>query len=627
MREKHQVHLRTRRVRREPECLERVLLFNVWEVKTVKSTQRHAAWAVGFLALSLASAPLQLGAQASGPQQRGGPPNQDTPYILIAAFHSTDRKLGTDMADEMRKRLQNEHSAKELYVIPKNNINNTLEASGYRPDSALNASDLMELAKQLRGDQVLDGTVNKTANGVHVETRLLMRTGQTIVGQPLPAVDAKDPGDAAKQIERDLTEASKAIKPYRDCTNDLRAAKYDQAVKDARLGLTAYPNSSFARLCLLSAFSSMKAPADSIIAVASAIAAQDPTSMIALANLADAYQQKGDTTKVIETNLRIYRLDPSNAQIAQSIVTTLAQSGAPDKALPIVDSLLVQNPGDPNMLKTKWLLQLRAAQNSTTPAQKSQFFKAAIQSGEDYVKVDTAAATVDYYQRQIGAAQQDSNTAAIQQLAAKAEQKFPKEATFPLLLASQYRKAGQLQQSLMEAEKATAIDPKNNNAWLLAVVTANDMNQPDTALALAQKAIAAGADKATLGQALLAPVGAALKKAQESKARADWEAALKAAQMVDSIASSPQTKFYIGVSSFSVAVDILNNVQTLAKSKSKADHDEACTEAKQAEDLIATTSMAMPAGASVDKNVAGQIMGVATQYGDFITQVKKAFCK
>jgi hypothetical protein len=135
---------------REPERMRRVLLINVWEVKTVKATQRHAAAAVGFLGLSLMGAPAF--AQQQQPAQRGGPPGPETPYILVTTCQSADRKLGVEAADELRRRIQSEHSAKELYAVPKAGINGTLEASGYRPDSALNASDLMELSKQLHGE-------------------------------------------------------------------------------------------------------------------------------------------------------------------------------------------------------------------------------------------------------------------------------------------------------------------------------------------------------------------------------------------------------------------------------------------------------------------------------------------
>jgi tetratricopeptide (TPR) repeat protein len=595
----------------------------------VKSSQRPSARGLALLALTLTSAPL-LAQVSQQPAQRGGVPNGDTPYILVATFRSTDRILGVTMADEVRKRLQTEHSTKELYVIPKTNINNTLEASGYRADSALNASDLMELAKQLRGEQVLDGIVTKTASGVHVEPRLLMRTGQQIVAQPLPVVDAKDPGDAAKQIERGLSDASKAIPSYKLCTTALRAAKYDDASKAARAGLTAYPNSSFARLCLLSAFASQKAPPDSIIGVARAIVASDPTSMIALANLADAYAQKGDTAKAIETNLAIYKLDPSNTTIGTSIVTQLAQFGSPDKALPIIDSMLVQNPGDPSMLKNKWLLLLRSAQADSNRTTKSSKLKLAITAGEDYVKADTAAATLDYFQRQIGAAQTDSNTAMVQTLAAKAAQRFPNDASLQLLLAQIYRKSGQMQQALAAARRATDIEPKNANAWLFAIVTANDLNMPDTAMALAQKAIAAGSSKDQLGQALLGPVGAAAKKAQDAKGqpeeRADWEAALKSAQTADAIVSSQATKFYIGLASFQVGLDAINNAQKLSKEKGKDAKDKACAETKVAEDMTATTAMSMPGGGGYNKEAAGQILNALGQIQAAIPQFKKLLC-
>jgi tetratricopeptide (TPR) repeat protein len=584
----------------------------------VKSTQRPGAKGLVLFALSLASTPV-LAQVARQPEQRGGVPNGDTPYILVATFRSPDRILGVAMADEVRKRLQSEHSTKELYVIPKTNINNTLEASGYRADSALNASDLMELAKQLRGEQVLDGVVTKTASGVHVEPRLLMKTGQQTVTQPLPVIDARDPGDAAKQIERSLTEASKAIPSYKLCTNALRAAKYDDAAKAARAGLTAYANSNFARLCLLSAFASQKAPADSIIPVAKAIVAADPTALIALANLADAYLQKGDTAKAIETNLAIFKLDPSNAAVGQSIIAQIAQFGSPDKALPIIDSLLAQNPGDPQMLRTKWLLQLKAGR-----------FKQAITTGEEYVKADTAAATLDYFQRQIGAAQSDSNAAMVQTLAAKAAAKFPNDASLQLLLAQNYRKAGQMQQALIAARRATEVDPKNANAWLFAIVTANDLNMPDTAMALAQKAIAAGSSKEQLGQALLGPVGAAAKKAQDAKGqpeeRADWEAALKSAQTADAIASTQATKFYMGLASFQVGLDAINNAQKLSKEKGKDSKDKACAETKVAEDMMATTAMTMSSGGGYNKEAAGQIMNALGQIQSAIPQYKKQLC-
>jgi tetratricopeptide (TPR) repeat protein len=585
----------------------------------VKLPHRRTATAGGFLALSLTASALTAQQRTGDPPQRGGQPNQDTPYILVTAFASSDRKLAVEAADELRRRLQQEHNAKELFVVTKNSVNGTLEASGYRPDSALNASDLMELAKQLRGEYVTDSKATKTSgNGVRLDVRILMKTGTQTIAQPLPPADGKDLGDAVKMVERSISDALKQMPSYKLCIDALRASKWDDAAAKARLAITAYPNAAFARICLLNAYSSSKtAPPDSVIGVANQILAIDPNSLLALVNLADAYKAKGDKDKAIEMNLRIYRLDPSNQSIAQSIVQELAQSGAPDKALPIIDSLITSNPGDPGMLRTKWLLQLRIGR-----------FKDAIKTGEELAKVDTATASLaDFWNRQIGAAQSDSNNAKIVEFASKASQKLPKDISFPLLLSQTYRKMGQLQQAMEAANRATAIDPKDTRAWQLAIVTANDMNQPDSAMALAQRAIAAGADKAQIAPTMLAPINAAVKKAQASKARADWEEALKGAELVDGIAPSPETKFFIGVSAFQVAADILNEVQPLARSTKPADKAAACTGAKQAEDYLAKTSVAMPAGGRVDPNVAGQVLGAVSQYTEFVAQVKKQLCK
>ena len=588
----------------------------------MKSTQRYAAAAAGLLMLVLGGAPLLAQQRGTGdPPQRGGPPNPDTPQILVAVLQSADKGLGVQAADEIRRRIQVEHGAKELYAVPKQAINNTLEASGYRADSALNASDLMELAKQVHGDYVLEGKIAKAANGVHLDARLLTRTGQQTLAQPLTPMEGKDAGDVAKQAEKQISEALKGMPSYKACTNDLRAQKYDQAIIDARKGITAYPNSTLNRLCILSAYSYQKAAPDSIIAMANQILQQDPTSMIALANAAEAYKTKGDNDKAIEYNIRIWKADPSNQSVVESIIASLATSGAPEKALPIIDTLIAQNPGDVRMLETKWKLQLLAADKGA-----QGMWKQAISTGEELAKADTSKATLEYFQRQIGAAQKDSDAAKVQEFAARAAQKFPKDASLQLLLAQGYLKSGQLQQALAAARRAAEADPKDSRGWLFAIAVQNQMNQGDSALATAQKAIASGISKDTIGASLLATVGPALKKAQESKAREDWQVALQAAQTVDAIASSPEAKFYTGVAAFQIGADAISNVNKIYKDpKQRA---AACADLKVAEDNLATAQMAMPGGGKVDPNTAGQILQQATQFSGYIPQFKKALkCK
>jgi tetratricopeptide (TPR) repeat protein len=591
---------------------------NVWEVRTVKSTHRHAAAAVGILAFVVSGTPL-LAQRAA---QRGRP-NPNAPRIVVSTFQSNDRQLGVQAAEELRSHLQGDFSLDEAYVFPAKDITGTLENSGYRPDSALSTNDLMELSKEIRGDETLEGKATKTATGVHEELRLLLRRNNNTLAQPLPPVDAKDPGDAADKLAKEYEEARKALPAYKTCENDLRAGKYPDAEKDGRLALQAYPASSFGRLCLLTAFNLEKASPDSIISAANAVLAVDPSSVLALNLAAGAYQAKGDKDKAVEYNLRIYRADPSNTAVAQSIVQELAQSGAPDKAIPIVDSLLKDNPGDPDMLLAKWHLQLTAAANGNRA-----MWKQAIATGQQLVRFDSAAATLEYFQRQIGAAQNDSNATEIEALAAKAAQKYPKEVNFPLLLAQTYLKAGQTQQSLLWAEKAVTVDPKNVATWQFIMADESSLNELDSLVASGRQAIAAGVPAATVAPLVMPAVAPALKKAQETSAREDWEAALKTVSAVDSVAPTPQTKFYMGVAAYTIGADAITSAQTLGKSKSKDDQAKACDELKVADDNFTIASTAIPQGASFDKDNAGKVFAALQQYSAYVPEFRKAFkCK
>jgi tetratricopeptide (TPR) repeat protein len=582
----------------------------------MKHVRRYPALALGVAALVVVAhrSSAQRGAP---PPQRGSPPGAETPYILVTAFHAPTKLLAVEAADELRSRLASEHSAKDLFVITKATVEATLKASGYPVDSALSVADLMELGRTLRGEYVIDGTAKKGAgNAVRFELNMLIRTGQTTLTQPLPAIDGKDVGDAARLGDHAITEALKQMVGYRACIAALRAGKNDVAATQARLGMAAYASSAFSRICLLNAFVSANAPPDSIAVAANQVLAADSTNMFALGSLASAYKAMKDKRET-DVYTRIYALDPTNPTTVRALIDIFMTS-APEKALQMIDPLLKELPGDTALLKRKWVAHGRLKQ-----------FKEAMKAGDEYVKADPSALTAEFFKGQIGAAQSDSNSAKVLEYAEAGSKRFPKEESFPLLLAQTYYRAGKLPEALNAARRVTVANPKSYDAWNFIIAVFNDQHQTDSVMSAGQAAIAAGVKKDSVGDLLLARVvGPSLRAAQASKARTDWEAALKAAQAVDAISSSAQSNFYIGVSAFQIASDILTgDLQTLVKSKKKEDQALACTQAKQAEDYLATTQIAMPRGGSVDANVAKQILTGVASYGEFIGSVKKAFCK
>ena len=281
-------------------------------------------------------------------------------------------------------------------------------------------------------------------------------------------------------------------------------------------------------------------------------------------------------------------------------------------ALPIANEMLADNPGDPQLLRMRFLLYASAKD-----------YKRALAAGEEWMKADTSAANADLYTRLIAIASADSQPQVASQYAARAVQKYPTNADLYMLYAQTLRKSGQLQQSLDAAKRAVAINPKVENGIQFVLVTYGDLKQTDSALAWARRAVAAGADKAAVGQGLLPIVGIAVKAAQDTVGkdaaamRQSWMNAYQLSSVVDSIAPSPQLKLYVGLASFQVG---LNALQNLNKSRS-------CADAQLADDMWSASQIALPQAAAFDRSTAGQLMGAIQQYYPNIAPAKKALCK
>ena len=112
-------------------------------------------------AIALCSFPSLISAQA-----RAGAVNPNAPHLMVGIFKNADEKLGPDAAEAIRDRIAGDVSTRDLYVIPKQDITNTLESSGYSTKSALSPADANALAKIIHADVYIEGVVTKTAAGV-----------------------------------------------------------------------------------------------------------------------------------------------------------------------------------------------------------------------------------------------------------------------------------------------------------------------------------------------------------------------------------------------------------------------------------------------------------------------------
>lgn len=546
--------------------------------------------------------------------QRGQGPGPDTPRLLVAVFQSSDRQLGVQVADAIRSRVPNVVNIRQLYVIPKNDITTYLESSGYRPDSSLGLTDLKELAKLLRADEVLAGVATRTEDGIRVEPRLMLSRDPSIA-QPLPAVDARNPNDAARQVERALQDARKQLPDNQDCENAIRDQQYDKAIAAANAGMQKYAQATIARLCLASVYQVQK-KWDDVLRVTDEIRRLDPKNTFALRIAFGAYQEKNDPENAVRALMALMALEPQNPNLQQQVIAELAKLGRPEVAIPLVDTLIAQNPGDPTLLRQKWLLLLSAAASADSGERASLFDKAVV-AGEEMVKADTLLADSTYWGRQIAAASGSNTPQRAAEFASRAVQKYPTSAEFWSLKGNAERKAGQLQMADASFRRALEIDPKLPNGNLFLAQINLDMGRIDTAMAIADRAVRAGEDAKTWGAFLLLPTQSLWKVADSAKTRDAYLRVLAVAQKSDSLSQSETAAFFIGVSSFSIAIDA---IQAAQKPKS-------CELAKLAQEMFLLAQTNMPRGGRIEPNTARQVLQYTSQYAPTADQMVKAYCK
>lgn len=572
----------------------------------------RSAFAAAGLAAALAVSALPSVVSAQPPRQGPGP---DTKRVLVTAFRG-DLEGGTKLANEIRSRVGTDFNIRQLMPVSKKDIDATLVSSGYRPDSALSPNDIKELAKLVRGDEIIDGTVAKTASGYRVSARFFLPRDAGL-SQPLLTVESGNLGDVAKQIVREYEQARKQIAANRDCENGIRDKKIDAAIVAARKGIAQYPKATISRLCLASAFQTWKTTADStkpwkdsVLAVTREIVNLDKSSRIAYQLQYDAYKAKGDADNQLQSLIGLMNSDPTNTTLREQVIAELVTSGKAATAIPMVKQLVADNPGDPQFQRTYWLV-LRAAQN----------YKESVPAGIAYVALDPAAADSNYFFRQIQDLSADSAYAKAAEMAAAAAAKYPRNASLLVLKANNERRAGQLPAAKASLERALQIDPKVQGATMLLAQLSSDLGAVDDAVKAVKADVAADpTNKERNAQFLLSLGNTAYREANAATGpakEAGFKKALTLLQASEEINSSANAKFLTAVSAFSL----------LQASATRLQASKSCPDARASSEYLTLVSTHMPGGGSVSPDAAKQIMGAVGQYQTFVDASMKRYCK
>jgi tetratricopeptide (TPR) repeat protein len=524
--------------------------------------------------------------------------------VMIPTLQSSDKDLGVQAAEAIRNQLQKQTNVRDLVVVPKADINNSLQSSGYSTTEALAPGDAKALATLVRAPQYLEGTVSKTPTGYKIDSRLII-SRDLARGQALPTAQGGKLDDAAGQVAKAIKDARRQLPGEETCHNAVAQGQYQAGVVAARAAMANYPNANIAAACLVDAYAGLKMD-DSVIAVSERIRTSDPRNIVALRRLAEIYRTKNDTTKELAVLSSLAAADPTNIKLLQDVVNQMAATGHAQQAIPLVRDLLQNNPGDPQLLNLAWLVYLNAKD-----------YQGAVDIGTEMVRVDTAAATANYYTRLVAAYTALNQPQKASEAAARGAAKFPNDPNLSLIGANSMYKAGQLQQALDAAKKAVAANPKNPQGYFLLATIQGALNQYDDVANTLNQAKTAGADATGLSQIALQQGSNAYKAGQGSKDRADFQRAIKFLQLSDQLQPSTDAKFLLGASAFS-----LGQSATI-----DANEKRSCELARMARDAFNLAQMNLPAGGQKYPNEAAQLLTAIPQFTPAVDNEIKRFCK
>jgi len=586
---------------------------------------------LGVAAVVLAALPALLAAQA---QKLGSlsnrAPDKDASQLMITSFKVLDKSennkkekgLAYLAGEEMRKRVDDAFSPKLVWVIPVERLNQQLDASNFPTTEGLAIHDAKALGGIIRADEFIQGTAVKTATGVRVDADLVL-TRDIAARQPLGFYEAPKLGDAIAGLVKELKDARKQLDGEKKCMSAARDQKWDVAIQFANAGIAAYPKSTLARACLLNVLYSSKAPIADVVKVAKELAAIDPRSTTALKFVAQGFREGGaeKSDSLVMTLLSWMQADPTNTQLQVDAIREIADAKNPGIARPIIDSAVVQNPGDSELLSLRWKI-LGAVKD----------YKAMREAGLELIGLDTAYADTTYYSTTANVYAIDSMFKEAAAAAAEGVKKFPTDAYLTGYEIQMLQKAGELPVALEKLNKAMASKVSVPNAGALKLVILQQMKAPSAQIvAVAKELIAAGDTTGNVRQIVLNELQALVVLGSGALVQTDAAAAIDSLNVAlvslkeaeTSLAKTPlqksQVAYLTGAANLQIAV--IKSQQSAATKN--------CQLAKDARANVMAALISLPGGPAFAQAAVSQSFQRASQTDTYLGQLMSSFpnCK
>ena len=561
--------------------------------------------------------------------------------LLIVNFipgPGADLRLGRRAADAVRDRVAKLVNKREVQVIDGDEIRTQLERAGYSPDTTFAQGEAHAIGRFLRADEFLIARVTNGPSGPRISGQLLLLRDENL-RQPLPEVGALKLDSAAMLFAKAITAARAQLVPERRCENALREGSGNRAVAAAREGVTAYPQSTIARTCLVWALRQMKGTSSELLTVSRELLTQDSVNVHGLEGAALALDSLRRRDEAATMWLRLAETDTTNVELGYRISFALFDGGNAKRAEPFIVRLTERFPDDIRFVQQKWRIaydnkswtraleagEALLARDVTALSDSTFYLRLATayhNVGKPFKAIETAAHGVATFPKDVRLyslytqyLRADADTVIPRGLAL-----FPQSAELAAINAKDLRAKGKLAESLDATKRAVELDSTMAQGRLTVAQLEIELGRPDSALIALHRAVSGGEDSALVAQFALAKGNAFYRAANGTKMSADFGLALRFLMFSDSVRSTQQSKFLVGATAFGIAQSALTEA---TKIKDKV---ESCRLAKLGAEMMPVARSGSKAGEEMFAEAAKQSLEYLDQLDPYVEQELTAYC-
>jgi tetratricopeptide (TPR) repeat protein len=562
--------------------------------------------------------------------------------LLIVNFApgpGADVRFARDGADAVRSRAAKLIDNKqEVEVIDDRQVEDALWRAGFNPDSAYALAGIRALARVMRADEIVIGTVTRGANAVKISGEIVLTRDEKL-RQPLPDVGAPRLDSAAALFARALHAGRAQMTNQRRCENALHDGDGQRAVATAREAVSAYPRSTVARMCLVWALHQTHAPASDVLDVARQILAVDSNNVHAIEYAAMELDSLGRRPEAAQMWLRLARSDTSDLDLAVRVAYALSDGGNTGTAEEFTTRLARDYPGELRLHQQKWRAsyenkswahaleagEILLERDSTARTDSTFFLKLATV----YHAVERPLKAVELLSRGVTTFPKDARLYSLYAQYVRAEADtviprglalFPKSADLAVMQAKDLRAKGKVEESLDATKHAVDLDSTMAQGRLMVAQLEMELGRPDSALVTLKRAVAGGEDSSLVAQFALSKGNTLYRAANGTKASSDFLLALRFLTFADTVKSTMSSRFLVGATALGVAQAALTEAAKVV------DKTEACRLAHLGADMVPVARTGLTAGAETFGDAAKQSLDYLTELEQYVSPSTAAAC-